>query len=351
MLNIAAPQSPYHRLARTPGHRWWRTVLGTLFIVVGGAVLGIGGFLAVTVAAVVAGRPENADEIPSFGERTDLALAFLLIAVLLPLALVAARWIQGRPAGTLSSVTGRLRLRWLMICLPVAFVAIAVFLTGGTLLAGATGEDLGMEAYDLVGWGPFLVSMAVLLLVVPPQAAAEEYLMRGWLLQAVGAWCRSPWLPIVLQAVVFAGLHGWGTPWGFADLVLFGVVAGWLTVRTGGLEAAIALHVANNLLASVAAAAFGELGMEETAADMPWQFVAVDLPVLLAYTAAIMWLARRRGLATRTPAGDPDPPVVAYGSFLPSTQAAGVPDLVASPPGWPLQQAVSEAGDGTRIHT
>ncbi|MFD0516900.1 CPBP family intramembrane glutamic endopeptidase [Paractinoplanes durhamensis] len=91
-----------------------------------------------------------------------------------------------------------------------------------------------------------------------------------------------------------------GHPVGFADLVMFGLVAGWLTVRTGGLEAAIALHVANNLISSVVAAALGDLGMDETAADMPWQFAVIDVPVLLAYAWVVVRLARGAGVATES---------------------------------------------------
>jgi CAAX protease family protein len=284
----------YHRLA---GPQVSRTVLGTLFIVIAGSILAIGGFLLVTVAATIAGRPGGPDGVPSFGERADLALTFLMIAALLPVTLVAARAIQRRPAGTLASVTGRLRLRWLLTCLGVAAAAIVLLFSGGTALSAATGVDAGFDRAELVGWGPFLASMAVLVLVVPPQAAAEEFVTRGWLLQAVGSWCRRPWLPIGVQALIFAALHGWGTPWGFTDLLAFGVVTGWLTVRTGGLEAAIALHVANNLLGSVAAAAFGDLGTDETAADMPWQFLVVDVLVLGAYAWVVGRLARRAGIA------------------------------------------------------
>lgn len=296
MSTEAAPLSPYHRLARTPAHRWWRTVLGALFIVAAAVVLAVAGFAVVTAVAALLGRPE-VDGVPSLGEHAELALSFLMIAVLLPLVLLATRWVQRRPAGTVSSVLGRLRWRWLLTCLPIGAGAVVLLLSAGTAIAGATGVDAGLSD-PLAGWVPFLVSSAVLVLVVPPQAAAEEYLMRGWLLQAVGAWCRRPWLPIAVQAVVFAALHGWGTPWGFADLVLFGVVTGWLTVRTGGLEAAIALHVANNLVSSLAAAAFGQLNLDETAADMPWQYVAADVPILLGYAALISWLAGRRGIAT-----------------------------------------------------
>ena len=299
MLISVPPGTPYHRLARTGTHRWWRPVLGTLFLVLAGAVAGLGGYLVVTAAAALAGRPDNVDGIPSFGALADLALGFLAIAGLLPATLLAARWVQRRPAGTLSSVTGRLRRRWLLACLPIAGVAIVLWLSAGLALAAATGEDTGLGD-PLAGWGPFAGSMLVLLLVVPLQAAAEEYVTRGWLLQGLGTWFRGPWVPIAGQALVFAALHGWGTPWGFADLVVFGLVAGWLTVRTGGLEAAIALHIMNNLVGSAVAAAYGQLTLDETAADMPWQLAVADLPVLLGFAAVILRLAHRRGLTTRT---------------------------------------------------
>ncbi|WP_433832186.1 lysostaphin resistance A-like protein [Actinoplanes sp. CA-015351] len=280
----------YHHLARPAS--WWRTLLGTLFIVVTGLVVGNGGYLMVTLAAEIAGKPE-VDGFPSFGPLTDLAVAFAMIAVFLPATLLAARWFQRRPAGTLSSVAGRLRIRWLLICLGVAAVAVlsVAFLAS---LPGSSPDD----ATDFAGWGPFATATIVLLLVVPVQAAAEEYVCRGWLLQSVGAWFRSPWVAILPQAVIFGALHGWGTPWGFADLFIFGVVTGWLTIRTGGLEAAIALHVCNNLLGSVVAAAFGQLTIDETAADLPWSMAAIDVAMILAYAAVILWLTRRRERGT-----------------------------------------------------
>ncbi|MDI6102787.1 CPBP family intramembrane metalloprotease [Actinoplanes sp. NEAU-A12] len=300
MLMSPPPGSPYHRLARTPVHRWWRPVLGTLFLVVAALVMMIGLVGVSSGAAWMAGRPDGPDGIPTFGALTDTALGFVAIALVLPLILVAVIWIQRRPVGTISSVTGALRWRWLLICLPVALVAILLFLSGGLLLSEATGVDAGLGD-PLAGWGPFLTSAAVLVLVVPFQAAAEEYLCRGWLLQGLGVWFRGPWLPIVAQAAVFAALHGWGTPFGFADLLLFGVVAGWVTVRTGGLEAAIALHVVNNLVTMVVAAAYGQLTVEETAADMPWQLAVADAPVLIGFGLVIVWLARRRALPSATP--------------------------------------------------
>ena len=300
MLMSPPAGSPYHRLARTAAHRWWRPIAGTLFIAAVSVVLIIGMVIAGSGAAWLAGRPDGPDGVPTFGGLVDTALGFLMIALLLPVVLLAVIGIQRRPVGTISSVTGGLRWRWLLTCLGVASIAILLFLGGGLALSEATGADAGLDG-PLVGWGSFLTSVALLVLVVPVQAAAEEYLCRGWLLQAVGSWLRGPWVPIVVQATVFAALHGWGTPFGFADLMLFGVVTGWATVRTGGLEAAIALHVMNNLVSMVLAAAFGELTVEETAADMPWQLAVADAPVLIGFGLVTVWLARRRHLATATP--------------------------------------------------
>ncbi len=298
MVVAPPPGLPFHRLARTARHAWWRPPVGLLAAAAVWVVGMLLVFAGTTAAAVLAGRPAGPDGLPAPGALTDLAAGFAMVALLLPATLAAARWVQDRPAGSLSSVAGRLRWRWLALCLLPAAGALTVLLGVGSLLPAGSAQTGGWA-----GWGPFLTGLAVLLLVVPVQAAAEEYAFRGYLLQAAGAFLRRPWFPILLQAVLFAAMHGWGTPWGFADLVVFGVLAGLLTVRTGGLEAAIALHVVNNVAAVAVAVALGLLTLDETAADMTWQMAALDVPVLIAYTLVVLWLARRRRIATVSPAG------------------------------------------------
>jgi membrane protease YdiL (CAAX protease family) len=298
-MTIALPPAatPYHRLARTSAHRWWRPVVGTVLVLVGSAVAGIALVIGSFIVGILTGRPEGKDGAPTFGPIGDTALLLLTIALATPVVFLAARWVQARPAGTVSSVVGRLRWRWLAVCLLVALPTILLAVGGGMMLLAVTDVPLDSGEEEWVGWATFGLSAAMLVAFVPLQAAAEEYVCRGWLLQAVGVFFRGPWLAIALQAVLFAAAHGWGTPCGFLDLVVFGVLAGWLTVRTGGLEAAVALHVMNNLVAMGMAAALGVLDSDETATDAPWQFVVVDIPLLLLFTAVVLWLARRRQLA------------------------------------------------------
>ncbi|MCL3997847.1 CPBP family intramembrane glutamic endopeptidase [Streptomyces lavenduligriseus] len=304
-----AEQLPYHRLARlAPRHRWWRPLLGTLVVAVGYVLAVLVLMLCFLVLGVALGYPEDADGWPEFGPVSGTALDLLSIAVGIPVLLLTVRWIGRRPAGTVSSVTGRLRWRWLGLCVLTAVPVLALAMGAMVLLP----SDGGEAESQWVGWPAFGRALAMLVVLVPLQAAAEEYVFRGWLTQTAGAFLRSPWAALVPQAVLFAAAHGWGTVWGFADLLVFGVCAGWLTWRTGGLEASIALHTVNNLLAfGVSAAVVDGLASDETAADAGWQTVVLDVAGIVLYTAAVTWWLRRRRLDRTAPA--PLPPAHPYG--------------------------------------
>ncbi|MEW2288735.1 CPBP family glutamic-type intramembrane protease [Streptomyces sp. NPDC047841] len=320
-------QLPYHRLARlSPRHRWWRPLLGTLVAAVAYMITTV--VLMVVLAALGSnlGYPQDDDGWPEFGPVSGTAVDLLCIAVGIPVLLLVVRWIGRRPAGTVSSVTGRLRWRWMLLCALTAVPILGLAMVCASLFP-ADGEPEG----QWVGWPAFGRALVMLVLLVPVQAAAEEYVFRGWLTQTAGAFLRSPWAALLPQAVLFAAAHGWGTPWGFADLVVFGVAAGWLTWRTGGLEASIALHTVNNLLAfGVSAAVVDGLNSDDTAADAGWQLVVFDVLSIALYTAAVAWWLRRRRLDRTAPAPQPPAPLPwpPYGNGVP------LPRQWAGQPGW-----------------
>ncbi|WP_445526794.1 CPBP family glutamic-type intramembrane protease [Streptomyces cyslabdanicus] len=321
---------PYHRMARySPHYRWWRPLLGTLLLLFGWLLSGIFLYVLTDILGRVAGYRELPDGDLDFGPVLGTALDLTAIALTLPLVLLAVRWVGRRPAGTVASVTGRPRWRWLAWCLLAAVPPLLLLPVVAIFLPDDQGDGAG-GADVWVGWQTFLVSLAMLVLLVPLQSAAEEYLFRGWLLQAAGAHLRSPWLAVLPQAVLFAAAHGWGTPWGFADLLVFGLVAGWLTVRTGGLEASVALHALNNLLAfGLSAAVVDGLASDETAADAPWHLAVADMFSVLLFAALVLWLARRRRPQhLSAPVPEPVPPrLLPYtppqGAYWPYPQAPG----------------------------
>ena len=115
------------------------------------------------------------------------------------------------------------------------------------------------------GTGPdstFVWLLLVVLLTTPLQSAAEEYLCRGYLSQAIAGWVRHPTVGAIVaglvSALVFSALHGPQDAVTFLDRFAFGLAASAVVWLTGGLEAAIVLHAVNNVIVFVLAGALGD---------------------------------------------------------------------------------------------
>ncbi|MHC0429428.1 CPBP family intramembrane glutamic endopeptidase [Streptomyces sp. O3] len=303
---VRAPSgSRYHEQARN-GHGgrlvWLGELLVVLVLFVAGAlvVFGVGSVLAAVLDAEAAAGSDEVFADP----LAEVAFGLAAIAVGVPAVLLGLRLVGNRPAGTVSSVTGRLRWGWLGRCALVAFPLIALQL--GLLIAWTWNAEPAAESpaaesgQGFPGWSAFALSLAVLCALVPVQAAAEEYVFRGWLVQVTGRFLRSPWPGIAVASLLFAVAHGFGELSGFALLFYSALWWGWLVIRTGGLEAVIALHTANNLVAFTLAAGFGELSSDATAADAPWQALVLELVFAPLYCLLAARLADRRGIAWRS---------------------------------------------------
>jgi hypothetical protein len=97
---------------------------------------------------------------------------------------------------------------------------------------------------------------------------------------------------VIISAGLFTAGHGY-TGWAMLDTFLFGLLAGALAVRTGGLEAGIALHLFNNLLAFLLPAAAGELAGSMKQGGAPWYALLSDAVPLALYGLVVVLLARR----------------------------------------------------------
>ncbi len=293
----APPGTTYDRLARTPLHRWWRPLVGTLLVAVGFVAVGAVVLLIGAIVARIAGIPPAGDGDSITGNPLfDLAVLLLSIGLVLPVTYGVTRLVQRRPPGTLSSVAGRLRWRWLWACTAVALAAV---LLGHLAMAAAfavTGEETD-ELFGWVGWGTFARALVITLLLVPFQAATEEYIFRGWVLQGCGAYVRTPWPGIVLGAAGFTALHAY-TGWGILDVFTFGLLMGWISVRTGGLEAAIAIHTLNNVLAFLVSAASGNLDEALRQGAVPWQSLVGTVVQLSIFTVIVVILAKKWAIQT-----------------------------------------------------
>lgn len=282
-------------MARNAVNRWWRPVVGSLTVVAG--------FMAVSlVLGVIVGITANLANVPMVADGSrffrdpllELGFQLLVIALAIPVVLGTVWLVQRRRPGTVSSVAGRLRWRWLLACVPFAILAVAIGEGAQSLTLFLTG---GRVNYEWGGWAPFLNAMVIIVVLVPFQAAAEEYVFRGWVIQAFGAYLRNPWPAIIIGSAGFAALHGY-TDWGIGYVFGFGLLMGWLVVRTGGLEAAIALHVVNNVGAFGLAASDGDLDGALEQGSLPWQSAVGTAVQFAVYAVAVLIIARKAAVQT-----------------------------------------------------
>ena len=284
---------PYHQLLRSPTYRWWRP-LASLALGVAAAFFGLIG-TAILIGALAAVAGADTSETGLTEGPIGFLAGNLLIAAGTPVAMLAVAVAFLRPPGWLASVELRPRWDWLarvsaLVVVWAVVVSLVWFLLSGWPRTG--GED---------AW----LLIVLCLLTTPLQAAGEEFLVRGWLTQSIGAWFARPTPGAVVaglvSATVFALLHGSQNAWLFGDRFAFGLLASYLVWRTGGLEAAIALHAISNISAIIPAALEGSLDDALTLTEAPIGTVVLDVVMLLVGGFLVTWLARRRGVTRLGP--------------------------------------------------
>ena len=295
---------PYHLIHRGGRPGWWRPLVGVLALAA--LLLGVVPLLLQVPFAIgyaAAGRPVNdsMQRLLDLEDPTPLGLAYLnrVLAAAIPATWLVNRVVHGLRPGWLASVLPRIRWRWLGTCLGLAVVSlVATLVVSSALPSSSSDPQVSGSINDFTSTTrDFLV---VVLLLTPLQAAGEEYAFRGYLTQAFGGLLRSRWAAVIGPAVLFALAHGAQSAPVFFDRFAFGLVAGFLVIATGGLEAGIAMHVLNNWLAFGLALAFGDMASTLNPTGGSWWGIPVTLTQSLVYLGLALLVARSRRLETTT---------------------------------------------------
>ncbi len=240
----------------------------------------------------------------SFADYRTAALQFelidgmvathLAIGSLVVLCMYIMRYVHQRHPRWLCSVQPGFRWRYAVAC---ALVSVVVL--NGVYWVSRANDMPTWQASDHLGWW-----LLAIVLTAPLQAAGEEFLFRGYLLQISGMISRSPWLAVAISATIFAAMHGTQNIPLFVDRMGFGLIAGALVVTTGGLEAAVAAHVINNVFAFGYAAAAGGVAQARALQVSTWQTTGWNL-LAYALTAVVCWWI---GSRMRVSVAAPQPP-------------------------------------------
>jgi len=183
---------------------------------------------------------------------------------LTPLKLLAANLSTGMTALLAVALVGSFaKVPWRVVfSFPRRFDRrrLLIYFFGSLAIVGLGMTIVGLTASEAVGWTGFGVTgttaglLVVTALTTPVQAAGEEIVFRGAVLPAAGSWFRAARpafiTGLVVSSLMFALLHGSSDPMLFAYYIFFSLSTALMGLVTRGLEAAIAFHTANNLLAT-----------------------------------------------------------------------------------------------------
>ena len=304
--NRMIPDSPafhdYIAPAANGRSAWWRVLLGlsvVIFFWFGGSIALVTAISAGWLSPIGIGPEAMAFVSEGRAMPPQGVMAFLLTFLGIWIGLwVALRLLHRRRFGTLYGPSGRPFPGNVVKGAALALVFHAITLaTWSTVVGPPERTALGLDI-----WALWIVPV---LLGVMMQATSEELLFRGYILQQFAVWSRNPLVWAVVPALVFTALHydagmEAGMRWRvLVHILTFGLITALLVWRTGGLGAAIGLHVMNNIIAisvfGLEGAGFGfELWLfEATALERMFPF-DMGLTALMAGAALLFFRPEER---------------------------------------------------------
>lgn len=151
---------------------------------------------------------------------------------------------------------------------------------------------------------PFLILVAIAVILIPLQTSFEEYFMRGYLMQGLGTLTGNRWVPLLATSLLFGLLHIFNPEvdkMGMGIMVFYigtGLFLGILTLMDEGLELALGFHAANNLTAAILVTAdwtafqTHSLFRDISEPELGWD---VFIPVLVIYPIILIFFSFRYG--------------------------------------------------------
>lgn len=101
---------------------------------------------------------------------------------------------------------------------------------------------------------PIILLSLISILFIPFQAALEEVLFRGYLMQGFAVLLKNRWFPLIITSILFGLLHAFNPEvkqYGFFTMIpqyiTFGLIFGLATIFDDGIETAMGAHAANNI--------------------------------------------------------------------------------------------------------
>lgn len=293
-IKALAPKSGYARQPRlSPMYRWWKpilTVIVTAVVYILTYALGMG--IAVNTGFMTLGDFDRMANSPSgYDNGTEMFLTpegavftiggLAIIILMLAIGLAVTR---ERPLGTVTSVAGRFRLRYYAMGILFGVLTVGTTATLEWVVSGCPRLHV-MHVEPTV--------YAILAVALPLQCMAEEYMFRGYAMQTTASWLPRK-IGFIAGLIVQSGLFMAAHPYNLAGqltILATAVSFGWLTERTGGLEASSGFHFANNAVAFTTVI----VGSDVFTSNIPVVTASIDVIFTLLGPVLMILVANRLG--------------------------------------------------------
>lgn len=257
----------------------WRYIIGIIVVFIGWQFIGAIPLMSALIAktgsldVLVTSNGDIGILSDILGPNTLLFFSLLMFVVGLLFLFLCVLFLHKQSITALT--TAREKIDWrrvffafgLWAFISVAFIFLDIFLAP---------EDYVFN-FQLE---PFLVLLAIAMLMLPLQTSMEEYYIRGYMMQGLGVTVKNRWFPLVFTSLLFGLLHIFNPEvdkLGYGVLIFYigtGFFLGIITLMDDGLELALGFHAANNITAALLVTA------NWTAFQTPSVYLDVSDPVL-----------------------------------------------------------------------
>lgn len=187
-----------------------------------------------------------ADQLSILEPNLNLFLMLLGFCGMLLTVIICNKYVNGN--SFLSLTTSRSKIDFSRI-----FFSFGLWSTISVVMI-ILGYFLSPESYILnFNLIPFLILSLIVLLLIPIQTSAEEYVFRGYIIQNLGIITRNRWFPLIVSSLIFGIIHGQNPEiekFGGVVFIFYigsGLFAGIMTLMDEGIELALGWHAANNM--------------------------------------------------------------------------------------------------------
>ena len=261
-------------------YKWYKPLL---VLLIGAIVYLVLQTLIIAIFGIAYGfdviSPLVSEGYSSLNSELGSYIGYLSVAIFIPSIYIASRIVRDRPFSSYSSSRGGWNWKLYFKCLTIPLAISIIYQVIAAMITGRQGPNTLTPTFFII-----------CLIIIPLQCIAEEYMLRGFVMQTIGSWFNIPVLALIAQAAIFALMHPYSIL-GVIGVFIDGLVLGFFAWKTNGLEPGSAFHSVNNFTIAMVVA----LGFDVSTSTIDMTNFVSTIVVTLITAFALYYIGNKKG--------------------------------------------------------